>query len=557
MTQILIHRCKGHNGPVECLSALPIDNLIASGGWDHKIRLWDTSNGSLVATIHGHKAWVISLHGAPEEASMVSASDDGTVREWDLKLVRERTCLFETDTMLKSVRYSPCGRYIAVAGWNGSVWMLNRTGEVIWTQVGAHTSHIWRICFAPNGHVVATAGDDGTIRLWNVRTGNCVCVLTGVATGVESIDFSPGGNRLYSAGFDGVRSWDVKTAERLWYIQTKLDHLLDVAVSPDGQKVATCGTGRVVRILDRHGESVWMSPNERDNLVAIVFDRKQRWLASAGDDGEILVWQLHEKVIGNINQHLGSNDTQVVMQNQTKNNIASENPSYDRLKAIYDQLPKTDCARCLDCCRVCPPVSFAEMRKLDEIVFSKSVMDRQQFFIAVLRTEFLGRLVLIGACPFLFDGACSIYNYRPIACRQFGLTSEKYYADVLRRNQAKCQQVTAENELLQPTLQDQFPPTYCTEVLLKTGGEAPEHDATITSLYRQIEKLETNGHPLARGILQISYGLGILIRCWGVKETQERLSILAIVVEAEEPDSGEALCQKWALELDRLLEPRI
>src|SRR5271157_4741189 len=108
-----------------------------------------------------------------------------------------------------------------------------------------------------------------------------------------------------------------------------------------------------------------------------------------------------------------------------------------RLHSIYDRLPRTDCTRCLDCCRVSPPVTYAETKRLDSIVSSMPDDQRHKFFNETIRTELLGRLILVGVCPFLAEGGCSIHRERPFACRQFGLTSAGEYENILKRRRVQ------------------------------------------------------------------------------------------------------------------------
>jgi hypothetical protein len=171
---------------------------------------------------------------------------------------------------------------------------------------------------------------------------------------------------------------------------------------------------------------------------------------------------------------------------------------------------------------------------------------------ALLRTELLGRLVLTGACPFLVDGACSIYEERPLACRQFALTSRSYYAEVLRRNQARAASIT-ENELLRPTIQGQLPPSYCTEIWLMNGEPVTKDDSLIVELYSTVAALGTDETPIAREMFHVSYGLGFLIRCWGLEETQSRLRRLREILGTGDQESAEEQCQEWALELNQLV----
>jgi WD40 repeat protein len=232
------------------------------------------------------------LDADPTGQNLASASDDGTVIEWQVQHDQRRECRFTFATMLKSVRYSPCGRFLAVAGWNGSIWLLDREGQLVWTKEHAHSSHIWRLCFAQNGDLIASGGHDGVVHIWSTLDGKSVSTFEGARSGVESLAFSPDGKMLNAVGFDGIRQWDVNGNALRWALATNRDHILDVAVAPNGEWIATCGTGRVLTIRDTDGIPLCSSTPERDNLVALSWGGKQGWIAAAGDQGEVVFWKI-------------------------------------------------------------------------------------------------------------------------------------------------------------------------------------------------------------------------------------------------------------------------
>ncbi len=120
----------GHRGPVKALAFSPNGKLIASGGADGAVKLWNAVRGDEVAALEGHKGEIRTLSFRPDGRVLASASADGTVRLWDVV----------------------SGKETAVLGGPG--------------RDAGSLAFRW-----PDGKVLATGGEDGTVLLWEVPRG--------------------------------------------------------------------------------------------------------------------------------------------------------------------------------------------------------------------------------------------------------------------------------------------------------------------------------------------------------------------------------------------------
>jgi serine/threonine protein kinase len=110
------------------------------------------------------------------------------------------------------------------------------------------------VSFAPDGSCLASAGADGAVRLWNLRTGSADRILTGHEGGVHAIAFSPTAPLAASAGRDGtVRLWDLTRGTQSLTLRGHTDAVRAVTFSRDGRWVASGGAGGEVRAWEIDG----------------------------------------------------------------------------------------------------------------------------------------------------------------------------------------------------------------------------------------------------------------------------------------------------------------
>jgi WD40 repeat protein len=258
----------GHTFRIVSVAFSPNGKYLASGNPDEPIILWDAKTHAVVRRFE-HREGGLKLRFSADSTKLASACADGTVCLWD---VETGLALPELAGYLGSVNclaFTPDGNNLALAGADSQiihVWEV-RTGKPVEAAPG-HSGKIQALAYSPDGKLLASAGggwraDDRAIALWETATGKLVRKFVGHVDKIYGLQFSPDGKRLISAGEkdDTFRIWDVATGKEL----------------PHWRRKSVKGQGR-----EENSEEI--------RVTAVAWSRDGKWVASAHDNGQVVLW---------------------------------------------------------------------------------------------------------------------------------------------------------------------------------------------------------------------------------------------------------------------------
>ena len=186
----------------------PAGRLLATGGSDGRVRLWDATTGERIAEMAGHEGCASDVAFSPGGSALASGGADGTVRLWDPRARSPLAVLKGHSGAVHRLAYGADGRLLASASQDQTVRLWDNATRSE-RAVLPHGSAIYGVAFSPDGTRLASGCADNTIRLWDVATGTEVAELRGHRAYVHAVAFSPDGTRLASCSGDfTVRIWD-------------------------------------------------------------------------------------------------------------------------------------------------------------------------------------------------------------------------------------------------------------------------------------------------------------------------------------------------------------
>ncbi|MBN1966758.1 MAG: hypothetical protein JW910_19045, partial [Anaerolineae bacterium] len=291
-----------HGAAVRAIAYRPDGPLLAAGGADHAITLWNTITGQQVgAPLTEHSDVVNSVAFSPHGALLASASHDQTVRLWTLTEDGDAQAghtLAGHDDAVWSVAFSPDGALLASASADDTVRLWDvASGQPHGEPLVGHTDDVFSVAFSPDGILLASAGADSVARLWDVTTGEQVAVLSGAHTNwIMALAFSPDGQLLVTASYDTtLQLWSVQTREPVGQPLTgHTDWVRSVAFSADGTRLVSSGRDGRVMIWDMTSwppQPLLTLSGQRDRVWSVRFSPDGRQVASASLDGTVWLWE--------------------------------------------------------------------------------------------------------------------------------------------------------------------------------------------------------------------------------------------------------------------------
>jgi mono/diheme cytochrome c family protein len=287
--------------PITALAFSPDGKQVAASGY-HEVTLWKTADGTLDRRLGGLAERVYEVAYSPDGRWLATASGDpgqfGSVKLWLAepggggKPVRD---LVESTDSVFAVVFSPDSKLVAAAGADRAIriWEVESGKQV--ALIEDHADWILDLAFSPDGKRLASASRDKTSKVFDVAKKESLVTFPGHAQTVYSVAFSPDGKRVLTGGEDNsIRVWnpdeDGKQARQFGGFGGPVFKL---AFTPDGKILVACSSDKSVRTYDAASFSLKQTLNGHADWVysfAIAPDSKT--LASGSWDGEIRLWTL-------------------------------------------------------------------------------------------------------------------------------------------------------------------------------------------------------------------------------------------------------------------------
>lgn len=298
----LVTELRGHRDDVARLIVSNDNKRLLSSSRDRSLKIWSLAALLEPALINAHDKNIYTLAFSPDGKRLATGSGDRTAKVWDVPTGKLLSTLHADTENVLHVAFSPhrSGRggeglatgLLATAGANGIVRLWDTASWREVRQLKGHTKQIHELTFSPDGRWLATASDDTTVRIWDPWTGSLIRVMTGYTREVCAVAFSPDGKRLATGGWESpvlIRNVETGAIERR--LEGHEGDVWSVQFSPDGRTLASAGKDKKIILWNvATGEKLQQMKGHSDEIFSLAFTPDGSRIASASNDQRVKLW---------------------------------------------------------------------------------------------------------------------------------------------------------------------------------------------------------------------------------------------------------------------------
>jgi len=310
-TRRAIHRRREMKGPMHTalvtrIATSPDSKFLATFSYDKTVKLWDIAARDVIGAPMLGSAEVVRGAFSTDGAKVIAGYSDGTVRIWAVENQAMIHCLETGIQRVYALAVSPKGNTVAIGGENLTLWDIS-TAEQLCIAEGQHVTCLH---FNESGNSLVSGSSRDHATVWDIRHSGLGpdsdisisikgTTLKGHTGYINDVASSPSGNLIASAGFDGtVRVWETDLIEDIdldEFSSRPHQEVTNIALSNDGTRLVSVGESVSFQIWDfTTGEKVGSLFSSPEGKVRdVVFSFKRDLWASSHQNGNVCLWH-HE-----------------------------------------------------------------------------------------------------------------------------------------------------------------------------------------------------------------------------------------------------------------------
>lgn len=228
------------------------------------------------------------------DGRIATGSLDGKIYFWNKDTKTSDNILEGHSEMILKVCFSPDGTLLASAGKDKKVLVWNVSGGVIRNTFLGHSETVTSLSFSADGKYLASGSADKTVKIWDLTNGNLLKTLEFHKKEISSVTFSKQNLLLASGSYDGtVKVYNLKTESLEKQFNPNSGRVRSISFSPDDRLIATGTDNENIKVFDLFSGSLKKTFNGHANDVYdLDFSPDGKYIASGCLGNEVRIWSL-------------------------------------------------------------------------------------------------------------------------------------------------------------------------------------------------------------------------------------------------------------------------
>lgn len=291
------------NDEVPVVSAVaihPTDDVLATSGDDHVVRLWDLQTGRLRRSLRGHSDWVTCVSFSSGGSQLITGGRDRRLLMWDLNEPSRPVPLGQHHRPISNMATHPATDRVAVAGFRAPLKLYDAGRGQLLQTLACPCADTRAIAFSPSGDWLAAGGRNGKLRIWNFRTGHRFDIaahkrrITSVVFASEDL--------LVSAGEEQrIHVWDVQQGSKQHTLSHRSGKVLAMTMIDDF-RFAAATSQNVIALFHVQDTLPFTVLKGHTGSVADIVARDQQ-LVSGSFDTTVRIWHIAPDEVRNQAAH--------------------------------------------------------------------------------------------------------------------------------------------------------------------------------------------------------------------------------------------------------------
>jgi WD40 repeat protein len=248
----LLQAFQGHTSTINHCAISQNEKYLVSASDDYTLRLWEIDTGHCLHILQGHEGKVRGCVFHEQSNRVLSVSYDKTLRIWDITTGKEKVC-FSLPKLLATIDIAHDGHTAICGTLHGDLYVIHLdSGQVLHTLSG-HQQAITACAISNDQQSALSSSTDGTLRLWNLTTGSLIRIFEGHTNHVTHCCWFQNDTKILSSSRDGtLRVWETRTSRQMLVIHDPSGDVSGCGVFSDRDVALSCSHDHSLKLWDLH-----------------------------------------------------------------------------------------------------------------------------------------------------------------------------------------------------------------------------------------------------------------------------------------------------------------